>query len=411
MQRHLVLLDADEAELVEEPLSLVTELFDEHVVRSPSSERGPRIAVQVRHDQVDLLLAERVERDAFPENAPQVQVKALDVRLLARAVWVAVEHPHAARHELVRVVLGGRAVVLHHLGVAELGAVVRDYAAEQLAEEFGASNLPEHVDDAREGLRRLRVPEEREGQFPADHEGEEDLAADRADDGVRLRRHDAGIRLEPFEHVRVRASDAAFRIGLRLRPLVRPAAGSGEGQVVLLRGEEPVLDPSVDRASRVSAEQLRIACDYRVDRLALPCGGGEDIAHLADCRLVGMNSAAAVDENSPVVGLGTRGDIVALAHRAVVLALASVADVGGPVQADAHVLAEVGARLEASGGVPPADVAEAVECRPFAVVETGAQPVRASVVLVAVDPAVQQLARDGRLGPSESPPCCFRSRA
>ena len=114
-----------------------------------------------------------------------------------------------------------------------------------------------------------------------------------------------------------------------------------------------------------------------------------------------MDSAAAVDENAPVVGLGAGGDVVALAHRAVVLALASVADVGGPVQADAHGLAEVVARLEASGGVPPAYVAEAVECRPFAVVETGAQPVRASVVLVAVDPAVQQFARDGRLRPPE----------
>lgn len=48
---------------------------------------------------------------------------------------VAVEHPRVARHELVRVVLGVRAVVLHHLGLAELGAVVRDYAAKQLAEE------------------------------------------------------------------------------------------------------------------------------------------------------------------------------------------------------------------------------------------------------------------------------------
>ena len=78
MQRHLVLRDADDVEPVEEPLPLVAELFDEHVVRCPSSEGGPRIAVQVRHDQVDLLLAERVERDAFLEDAPQVCVGAPD---------------------------------------------------------------------------------------------------------------------------------------------------------------------------------------------------------------------------------------------------------------------------------------------------------------------------------------------
>ena len=83
------------------------------------------------------------------------------------------------------------------------------------------------------------------------------------------------------------------------------------------------------------------------------------------------------------------------------LASASVADVRGAAEPLAHGLAEVRARLEAPGGVPPADVAEAIECRPCAIVEAGAQPVRASVVLVAVDPAVQQFARDGRLRPPE----------
>ena len=68
---------------------------------------------------------------------------------------------------------------------------------------------------------------------------------------------------------------------------------------------------------------------------------------------------------------------------------------------DAHGLAEVRARLEASAEVLPPDVFEAVEHGLRAIVETGAQPVRASVVLVAVDPAVQQLARDGRLRPPE----------
>jgi len=86
-----------------------------------------------------------------------------------------------------------------------------------------------------------------------------------------------------------------------------------------------------------------------------------------------------------------------------VLAPAPVADVGGPVQADAHGLAEVRARLEAPLRVLPPDVLEAVEDRPRAFVVAHAQPVRAPVVLVAVDPAVQQLARDGRLRPPERP--------
>ena len=263
------------------------------------------------------------------------------------------------------------------------------------------SDLPEHVDDAREGLRRLRVPEEREGEPVANHEREEHLSAHRADHRVSLGRDDIGIGLEPFEQVCAGAPDAATCIGLRLRLLARPAARPREGQVVLLRGEEAVPDPSVDRASRVSSEQLRVARDHRVDGLPLPCGRSKRLAHHAHHRLVWMDAAAAVDEDAPVVGLCARGDVVAFLERAVVLALASVADVGGPVQADAHGLAEVRARLEASWRVLPADVAEAVERRPRAVVEAPAQPVRAPVVLVAVDPAVQQLSRDGRLRPPE----------
>ena len=48
---HTSLLDADDAEPVEDPLPLVAELFDEHVVRCPSSEGGPRIAVQLRRKE------------------------------------------------------------------------------------------------------------------------------------------------------------------------------------------------------------------------------------------------------------------------------------------------------------------------------------------------------------------------
>ena len=58
-----------------------------------------------------------------------------------------------------------------------------------------------------------------------------------------------------------------------------------------------------------------------------------------------MDATATVDENAHVVGLGAGGDVIALPKRAVALAFASVADVGDPVQAGAHGLAEARARL------------------------------------------------------------------
>ena len=61
---------------------LVTELFNEYVVRSFAVKRRSWIAAKVRYDQIDLLLGKRVERDAFLEYAPEFQMEAFDVRLL-----------------------------------------------------------------------------------------------------------------------------------------------------------------------------------------------------------------------------------------------------------------------------------------------------------------------------------------
>ena len=69
-------------------------------------------AVDVRHDEVDPVLVERVEARPLHEHAADVLVHALDVRLVRRAVGVGVPEAHAARQELRRVVLGIGAVVL-----------------------------------------------------------------------------------------------------------------------------------------------------------------------------------------------------------------------------------------------------------------------------------------------------------
>ena len=128
MERHLVRRDSHDSELAEERLAFLAEFVDERVVRRRPAERLARVAVEVRHHEVDPVLVEGVERHAFLEDAPELQVEALDVRLLGRAVGVAVEHPDAARLEPRRVVLRVGAEVLDHVRVAELRAVVGEDA-------------------------------------------------------------------------------------------------------------------------------------------------------------------------------------------------------------------------------------------------------------------------------------------
>ena len=78
VQRHLVGGDADDAELREERLALVTVLLDEHVVGRAPAERFARVAVEVRERQCDLFLRERVEGRPFLQDAPEPDVEVLD---------------------------------------------------------------------------------------------------------------------------------------------------------------------------------------------------------------------------------------------------------------------------------------------------------------------------------------------
>ena len=88
----------------------------------------------MRHDKIDLLLCERIKRHAFLKDPSQIQMEALNVRLLARAVWIAVENPYASWQELARIVFRIGAVVFYHFRIAELRSIVRYDAAEELTE-------------------------------------------------------------------------------------------------------------------------------------------------------------------------------------------------------------------------------------------------------------------------------------
>lgn len=402
VKRDLVRLDADDAERIEKRLAFRAMLFDEDIIGCPAAEGLAGIAVEVRECEVDLLLRKRIKARSLLEDAPELVVEALDVRLLRRAVRVAEPHPDAAWKELRRVAFGVRAVFLDHLRLGELRAVVGQDCAEEPHEEGCSRNAPEHVEDPGAGLRGPLVAKEGESETRiGEHHREEDLPADRAYDRVELARDDALVLPEPLPHLADGASDAALggRLGLGL--LARLPARSRERKVAALGGEEPVSDPSVHGTPPVSLEDVGVRPDDGAHGLSPLEAGGDDLVHLPDLLLVGMNPGAGRVKRSFVVRLSRLGDVVLLAERAVVLLLAPVADERGPGEAVADLLAEAGAGLEALGLVLAKSLARrGVGLEPATLV-VRAETVRASVALVAVHPAVEQLVGDGLGAPAQ----------
>ena len=145
-------------------------------------------------------------------------------------------------------------------------------------------------------------------------------------------------------------------------------------------------------------ERAGVVRDDVADGLPLADAGRQDRVHRRDGLLSHAHAEAAVDERALVVGLGAGGEIVLLAHRAVALGLAPVADVRGPREARAVRLEEVRARLEAARLVLPQPLAESRELLAHALVEARAQPVGASEALVAVDAPGDDLAHHGGVG-------------
>lgn len=113
-----------------------------------------------------------------------------------------------------------------------------------------------------------------------------------------------------------------------------------------------------------------------------------------------MDACAGVSQRPLVVGLRGLGDVELLAYRAVALLFAPVADERGPGEAEAGILPEVRTRLEALRLVLAQTLARrGVGLEPASLV-VRAETVRASVALVAVHPAVEQLVGDGLGAPA-----------
>ena len=393
--------DPHDAERVEELPSGLAELLREHVVRGLVVEDSARVARDMACDEVDVVLRERVEGDAVEEDAPLLAVLALDVRLLRRAVRVAVEQPDPAPCGLRGVVLGVGAPVLDHVRVGELRGVVREDDREETPEQLWPRELPQHVEDARAGLRRLPVAEEHEHEAARQDHREEDLAPDAPDHRVQLGPFgdvvDAAVLQEHF----VVPPDAALGVGLGLLPLFPRPAAARLREVSALRVEESAGDVVVHRALLDRAEHVLVVGDDVPHGLTPHDAGREHGVHPLQRLGVRVDAGARVVQEALAVRLGAFRDVEALHHGARLEVPAPVADARRDVQALARALHEVPADLVASGRAAEEPVrVRAVALGPRADVEVGADAVRAPVAPVARDRAVDDLADDGGLAAS-----------
>ena len=381
----------------------------EEVVGGLVPEAPADVGVDVRHHQRDAALREAVERRrlrvgrALREDEADELVVALDVRLLAGGVGVAVEHgsePAAV------------GVELDPGGVGELRAVVREDDREEAREHLSPAVLPvallQGVDDGLEHLQhalaRLRVDEERQHEVEGvEEERQQDLPAPGALDGVHL--HDAhpGMLPDELQVVFPRPADAARPVhpvldALALARLER----AGARQVPALRREQPRVHVPVGRLER-EHEAVGVVGHRRVDGLPLRGEVAQQAVAHAQLALGDVRAGAGLGEDGLVGLLRLRVEVVALPQDASALLCASVADERGPLEPPAPLLDERGAVRVALAAEPalPLPVVEAVraDVAPLALHPERA-PVRDAVgrALVGLHRAGLDLARDRRDG-------------
>ena len=401
IERHLVRFDFGDAEFVEERLALFAEAFDECLVGRLAAEDAARIAVNVREDEVDVVLIKRIETRAVLKDPADFAVIALHMRLLRRAVGVAIEDADAARDLQRRVVDRIGAVFLDHLGVGEFGSVVGENDMEELPEKLRSCDFPQVVEDAGACLRTLVVAQKSEHDTAGQIDREEHFAADLSDDRVELGVFLDVVCLAEHDELPVGASDAAFRVCLRLlRFLLLPAAAR-LGKVAADDVEEPATDVVVNRAFLDASEDLRVVADDVPDRLPLEDAGRENLVHLLDPFVGRMDSALRIVKGAGVVRLRAVGRIDTLHHRTGREVLAAVADVRLVGEFLAFAFDEVRADFEAMRrAVERALRVTSVAFDTRTVIEQRTDAVRAPVVAIRLDGAVDEFPQNRRFFPS-----------
>lgn len=212
----------------------------EHLIRRSVAQAVPAVGIDVVHHGVYVILREMVQGSAFRDEAPDELVVSFSGALLERGGGIAVEEP--GTHGAI-----GRE--LDRLRVGELGAVVRKTDPEDGREQVMSQEFIKGREDPRHGSGGIGIPEEGEHQLSfGEMDGQEDLAALDAFNGIQLGHGDTGVVAEEGKKVLISAPDAAFGINLLMDEDPARLEADLPGEVDVHRRDGPGIDQPVDGA-------------------------------------------------------------------------------------------------------------------------------------------------------------------
>ncbi len=226
---------------------------------------------------------------------------------------------------------------LHHGGVRELGAVVREEDGEEPSEKRCAEPCLQPVEDVHDRPRRVRVPYERQHEAAAvEVDGQQDLGAPlRAEDAVDLHdvgpspRRDEGLEVLARPSGRALPVDPPFPRLLPLLQLCCPRLPAGRhAEMVPPDHEHARVDQPVERLLR-DGHLVRVGKQDMMEGLPQGRPPGDDLVDPGQLLLREVEAVAAGDEDPPVVPVRRIRQVMPFLEGAPRRAPARVADIGG----------------------------------------------------------------------------------
>lgn len=195
------------------------------------------VRVHVIHDQVTVLLVEGIEGGAFGKDFANQAMCVFQSALLEGGTRITIENVGAAV-----------AIVVEFKGrrVAEFTAIVGKDEGKELREAVRAQLGIQGIENLRDGVCVIGRAEKGEKDHRlTEKEGEEDLAAAHAFDGIHLHDGEMGMQIEEGKKVLVRApaSTVAFHLDRAFFPT--RAVADGFGQIHTFGIEETGIDIAI----------------------------------------------------------------------------------------------------------------------------------------------------------------------
>ena len=138
----------------------------------------PDVTVEVRKDEIDIILGQPVERTSFDQDAPQIGMIVLDPAFLPGSIGVTVENPCPK--------FSRERTGLNRNGVRKFRTIVSQNDRKHFAESFYPRLPLCQIEVINDWLGVVRIPQISEHHAAIQQQCQQDFPADAADDGIHL---------------------------------------------------------------------------------------------------------------------------------------------------------------------------------------------------------------------------------